>query len=515
VSALVELRDVFRVYPTAEGGVAALQGLTLTVQRGELCVVLGPSGSGKSTLLRIVAGFDKPSAGSVSVAGVDVARLGAWEAGRFRSRAIGYADQHYWRALAGELTARELVGVQLGLAGEARAGREARAGELLERVGLGGRGDAHPRELSGGEQQRVALCAAVASRPQLLIADEPTGELDAATAREVLDLIAELSRAEGGTALVVSHDPASAERADRVVHVRDGRISDERVAGGDDGAIVVGRGGWLRLPEDLLRSAGIDRHATARLQEGGLVVEPSGARVYQTQASSAPAISARPGGARGDCVYQTQSIEARGLTKRYGSATPFERLDATFAPGKLTVVTGPSGSGKTTLLHLLAGLELPDEGDVLVDGISLARLDRTGRAELRRTRLAFVGQTPGLVPFLGARENAELGLELRGLPIEGVEEALAAVGLAEHAERPVGELSAGQRGRAALARALAASPLALVADEPTARLDAANALALGALLADIARTSGTTVVCATHDPLLIEQADAELSLGSA
>ena len=165
--------------------------------------------------------------------------------------------------------------MQLGLAGEPRDRRDARADELLERVGLGARRDAHPRELSGGEQQRVALCAALAGRPQLLIADEPTGELDAATAREVLDLIAELSREEGGTALVVSHDPASAERADRVVHVRDGRVSDERVAGGADGAIVVGRGGWLRLPEELLRSAGIDRHATARLRDGELVVEPA------------------------------------------------------------------------------------------------------------------------------------------------------------------------------------------------------------------------------------------------
>jgi ABC-type lipoprotein export system ATPase subunit len=121
----------------------------------------------------------------------------------------------------------------------------------------------------------------------------------------------------------------------------------------------------------------------------------------------------------------------------------------------------------------------------------------------------------GLVPFLGARENAELGLELRGLPIEGVDAALAAVGLEEHAERPVSQLSAGQRERAALARALAARPLALVADEPTARLDGANALALGALLVEVARSSGTTVICATHDPLLIEQADAELSLGSS
>ena len=165
VTALVELRDLFRVYPSAEGGVAALQGLTLTVQRGELCVVLGPSGSGKSTLLRIVAGFDKPSAGSVSVAGVDVARLGAWEAGRFRSRAIGYADQHYWRALAGELTARELVGVQLGLAGEARDRRDARAGELLERVGLGARARRAParalrRRAAAGRALRRGRAAA-------------------------------------------------------------------------------------------------------------------------------------------------------------------------------------------------------------------------------------------------------------------------------------------------------------------------------------------------------------------
>jgi ABC-type lipoprotein export system ATPase subunit len=156
---------------------------------------------------------------------------------------------------------------------------------------------------------------------------------------------------------------------------------------------------------------------------------------------------------------------------------------------------------------------------VLVGGVSLGTLDRAGRAELRRRAIAFVGQTAGLVPFLGARENAELTLSLRGIDpadaADRVAEALAAVGLGEHAERAIGELSAGQRERAALARALAARPLVLIADEPTARLDAANALGLGAMLAEVARASGTTVICATHDPLLIEQADAELSLGSA
>ena len=514
MSALVQVEDVFRVYPSPEGGVAALQGLSLAVEQGELCVVLGPSGSGKSTLLRIVAGFDRPSAGSVQVAGVDVPRLGNGAAARFRSRAIGYADQHYWRALAGELTARELVGVQLGLAGEPADVREARADELLERVGLGDRSDAHPRELSGGEQQRIALCAALAARPALVIADEPTGELDAATAREVLQLIAELVRESGSTALVVSHDPMSAEVADRVVHVRDGRISDERVTAGGaaDGAIVVGRGGWLRLPEDVLRAAGIDRHARAELRGRDLVLEPAGASVPVSQAPE-PA----PQAAQRACVPGTQapSVAVRGLTKRFGSTAPIDRLDAAFEPGSLTVVTGPSGSGKTTLLLLLAGLELPDEGEVLLDGTSLGELDRAGRAEVRRTAVAFVGQTAGLTPFLGARENIELALELRGLPAGEATAALDAVGLGEHADRPVSELSAGQRERAALARAIAVRPRVIVADEPTARLDAANALALGALLADIARTTGATVICATHDPLLIEQADAELPLRSS
>jgi peptide/nickel transport system ATP-binding protein len=513
VTALVQIDDVFRVYPSPEGGVAALQGLSLAVEQGELCVVLGPSGSGKSTLLRIVAGFDRASAGGVRVAGVDVGALRARRVAGFRSRTIGYADQHYWRALAGELTARELVGVQLGLAGVDGRSRAARADELLERVGLAPRRDAHPRELSGGEQQRIAISAALAARPALLIADEPTGELDAATAREVLALIAELVREEGSTALVVSHDPASAERADRVIHVRDGRISDERIAGASgDGAIVVGRGGWLRLPEAVLRAAGIDRHASAELRGGEVVLQPAGESVTVSQA---PQLA--PEAAQRACVTGTQAsiLATRGLTKRFGSTTPIDRLDTSFAPGRLTVVTGPSGSGKTTLLLLLAGLELPDEGDVVLDGVSLATLDRAGRAEVRRTTLAFVGQTAGLAPFLSARENAELALELRGLPLEHAAVALEAVGLAEHAERPVSMLSAGQRERAALARAIAVQPRVIVADEPTARLDGANALALGALLADVARTSGATVICATHDPLLIEQADAELALRSS
>ena len=206
------------------------------------------------------------------------------------------------------------------------------------------------------------------------------------------------------------------------------------------------------------------------------------------------------------------------MRRSFGAATALDGVTAVFAAGRVCVVTGPSGSGKTTLLHLLAGLDVPDDGEILLDGRPLSTLDRAGRAEERRLRLAFIPQTVGLVPFLGARENVELALALRGHGSgesrTRASEALTAVGLAEHAERPVAELSAGQRERAAIARALAARPLVVVADEPTARLDAANALAVGTLFAELARTTGTAFVCATHDPLLVELADDVLALGS-
>ena len=194
---LVELRDVFVVHPSEDGGVAALQGLTLSVEQGEVCVVLGPSGAGKSTLVRVVAGLERPSAGRVVVDGLDLGAASRAAVERHRARVVGYADQHYWRSLADDLTAEELVGVPLGLRGRPQAERRGRARALLERVGLLDRAGARPRELSGGEQQRIALCAAIAHGPALLVADEPTGELDEASARTVLDLLAELAREEG------------------------------------------------------------------------------------------------------------------------------------------------------------------------------------------------------------------------------------------------------------------------------------------------------------------------------
>jgi ABC-type lipoprotein export system ATPase subunit len=505
-SPLVDLRDVFVVHPSEDGGVAALRGMTLAVERGELCVVLGPSGAGKSTLVQVVAGLQRPSAGLALVDGLDIGAAGAAAIASHRARVVGYADQHYWRALSSDLTACELVGLPLGLRGATRQERERRAHGLLERVGLFDRAGARPGELSGGEQQRIALCAAVAHAPALLLADEPTGELDETSARDVLDLLAGLAREERATALVVSHDPASAAVADRVVHVRDGRIGEERRVDEED-TVVIGRGGWLRVPEETLQAAGIGDRAVVHLGRGVVELRPAG------DASPEEAGADVPGTAPG------ARVEARGVTRRFGLETALDRVDATFLPGTLTAVTGPSGSGKSTLLALLAGLDTPDEGEVVIDGVALSALDRDARAAFRRERIGVVGQTPGLSGLLSARENVELMLALRG--IDGVEaheramDALAVVGLVDHAARTVDRLSAGERERVALARALAAGPAVLVADEPTARLDSAATFAIGGLLVDLAREHGTTVICATHDPLLVTLAGAELPLRRA
>jgi ABC-type lipoprotein export system ATPase subunit len=503
VSAAIEVRDLFRIHATPQGDAAALQGLSLTVPEREVLVVLGPSGAGKTTLLRILAGLDRPSAGSVRVFGQELSRLSPRALAGFRARALGYADQHYARALAPELTVRGLVSLRLALAGASRSERLARADELLDRVGLAHTQGRRPFELSGGEQQRIAVCAALAHRPRLLLADEPTGELDAASARAVFELLGELAREAGCTTVIVSHDPACTAIADRTIRIRDGRVSEEEAAGSLGETIVVGRGGWLRLPEELLRRARIGERAAARLEGGEIVVSPAGEQAPVEQAAPAVERSAVPGSA---------VVEARGLARRYGAATALAGVHATAAAGALTVVTGPSGSGKSTFLHLVAGLDRPTEGDVAVLGTSLGALDRDARAAFRREHIAVVAQQTALVAFLSARENVELGLALRGRT-GGALEALAAVGLAERAEQRVARLSAGEQVRVAIARALAAGPALLIADEPTARLDQANALAVAALLARLARETGTAVLCATHDPLVIEQADAEIPLG--
>jgi energy-coupling factor transport system ATP-binding protein len=517
----IDVRDVFRVHSTPEGDAAALQGLSLAVREREVVTVLGPSGAGKSTLLRLLAGLERPSAGAVRVLGDDLGKLPARRLADYRAANLGYVDQHYVRALAPELSARELVALQLGLRGSPEAMRFARADALLERVGLASKRDRRPRELSGGEQQRVALCAALAHEPRIFLADEPTGELDAETADQVYDLVGELVREQGCTTLLVSHDPESAKVADRIIRIRDGRVSEEWDRGDESpDTIVVGRGGWLRLPEDLLLRAGIGDRASAALDDGRVVVTPAPGTGTRTGTSRVSVLTREDGPATAAATARVTPagelvVRVRRLAKSYGETRVLDGLDADFSGGRLYAVTGPSGSGKTTFLHLLAGLDLPDAGTVEVDGVELTSLDRAERAAHRRRTIAYVGQQVGLVPHLSAVENVELALTIRGIAESRAEalHALEAVGLAERATQRVARLSQGERARVAIARAVATQPKLLLADEPTSRLDGANAIAVAHLLARLARDTGAAVLCATHDPLVIEQADEQLRVG--
>jgi len=219
----IECRSVVRRLPSGGREIAVLDGVDLRIQAGEFVAILGPSGSGKSTLLALLAGLDRPTSGSVLLDGRDLGPMDEDALALLRRRGVGFVFQSF--QLLGNLTARENVLLPRELNGV--EGARDRTDDLLRRVGLGDRGHHYPSQLSGGEQQRVALARAFAPRPAILLADEPTGNLDAATGHAALDLLADLREKEGATLVLVTHDPEVAARADRRIHLRAGRIERE------------------------------------------------------------------------------------------------------------------------------------------------------------------------------------------------------------------------------------------------------------------------------------------------
>jgi len=219
---VVQARDVLREYRMGAAVVRALRGVSLDVLDGEFVAIVGPSGCGKSTLLNLLGVIDRPTGGQVRIQGRDVGALSDRAATDFRLRHIGFVFQRFY--LLPTLSARENIELPMAEAGVKAGPRRSRAMELLRYVGLGARSTHRPAELSGGEQQRVAIARALANDPALLLADEPTGELDAGTGADVIDLFHRL-HADGTTLIVVTHDEALAASAQRVVHMRDGEIA--------------------------------------------------------------------------------------------------------------------------------------------------------------------------------------------------------------------------------------------------------------------------------------------------
>ncbi len=227
---VIRIRSLSKSYRRGDQTIPVLEGVDLDVQAAEFVALMGPSGSGKSTLLNLIAGIDKPSSGSIEIGGVDIARLSEGELADWRASHVGFIFQFY--NLMPVLTAFENVELPLLLTGLSRAQRHQHVNAALQMVRLTDRMDHYPNELSGGQQQRVAIARALVTDPMLIVADEPTGDLDRTTAEEVLDLLDELHRELGKTIVMVTHDPKAAARARRLVHLEKGvLVPDEALAG--------------------------------------------------------------------------------------------------------------------------------------------------------------------------------------------------------------------------------------------------------------------------------------------
>jgi putative ABC transport system ATP-binding protein len=218
---LIDIRGVWRVYQLGHVTVEALRGVDLLIRQGEFVAIVGPSGSGKTTLMNLIGCLDRPSAGSYRLAGNEVSELDDDALARVRSRTIGFVFQSY--NLLSRTTALDNVETPLLYQGVKRAERQRRATEALTALGMGERLRHQPSELSGGQQQRVAIARALVTRPALILADEPTGNLDSASGAEVMRILSDLHRS-GRTVVLITHDPEVANAADRQVHVRDGRL---------------------------------------------------------------------------------------------------------------------------------------------------------------------------------------------------------------------------------------------------------------------------------------------------
>ena len=513
------ISDAFVAYPSPAGTVMALRGLDLTVHPGERVLVQGPNGSGKSTMLRLLTGEQAATAGSVKVGGTELDRLGARARRRWRVRGVGLVDQHARRALLPEWPVLDNVALQLRLGGMAPAAARARAGATLERLGLTELAGRDVGPLSGGEAQRVAICAALAHEPFLLLADEPTGELDDDSARDVCALLARAGGPGGTALLLVSHDDRAADLVDRAVRVRDGRLAEqwrpsERPVREEQ---VMDAHGWVRIPPQLLAGPG-----RLRAEPSG-AVDPGAVRLTPTTAVLA---TPRPDDAAPVPVAtlppadtgRPELLALSGVGVRFGSHTLFQNLDLTVRTGDWVVVRGPSGSGKSTLLGLAAGLTDPDAGTVALGGQPVRPLSRTARAELRGRLLAMALQGTFLADALTVQENLQFARDLRPPeltarddPSSNIDALVAALGLARLIHQPVGLLSGGERQRVALARCLVSAAPLLILDEPTSQQDEASAVLVAGILTQAVR-AGRGVVAASHDDTFTAAADQVLRL---
>ncbi len=340
---LILCDGLVKIYKVQDLEVVALQGLDLMVDRGEMMAIVGPSGSGKSTLMNILGGLDRPSAGKAIVDGQDLLKLSSFALTRYRRQKVGFVWQQPSRNLIPYLSVHENVELPMIVAGMPHAERKAWTRELLEAVELWDRRDHSLQQLSGGEQQRTAIGVGLANQPVLLLADEPTGEVDTATAETIMDTLRRLNREYGLTIVTVTHDVRVSDQVDRVVTIRDGMTSSERVrrlhdveeiAGDADSSereaaqvsyheyVVLDYAGRLQVPREFLDAMGISDRAEIDLTEEGILIKPAeGLADTSAQAARAAEASEQWGPQRGSSDWRLRLGDAaRGLRNLFGGS---------------------------------------------------------------------------------------------------------------------------------------------------------------------------------------------------
>jgi peptide/nickel transport system ATP-binding protein/energy-coupling factor transport system ATP-binding protein len=514
---IVEVRDVFVAYQGAGGSVMALRGSDLTLAVGERLLVQGPNGSGKSTLLRVITGEQPVAAGTVVVSGTALHELNSSQRREWRARSVGFVDQFASRGLLPELSVVQNVALQLRLTGVLQAEAERRARATCARLEVDRLLDRPVQQLSGGEAQRVAVCAAVAHEPRLLLADEPTGELDERSAGEVYDLLARIA-ADGTGVILVSHDPRAVASTDRAVRIRDGRAAEQWRPGSAVVEQLPDSRGWIRVPREQHPELDPVPPLEARRTDSGLLLVP---RAPAEPVSDLPSRSLPPVARPADQVLASVA----GLTAGYGDRTVLDRLDLTLRTWAWTAITGPSGAGKSTLISALSGLLPTRAGTVTVGDGQWDGRSRGARAEHRCRWVALLPQRPVMLEALTVRENLQLTAGIRGPAVAPsdpavansadlgrvIEELADRLALTRLLDQPVQLLSGGERQRAALARALISSAPLLLLDEPTSQQDDSSVDRVIQVLTE-ETAAGRSVLTASHDSRVLSAATIVLEL---
>jgi energy-coupling factor transport system ATP-binding protein len=417
-----------------------------------------------------------------------------------RRESIGIITQHSGDDLAPELTCEQNVALQPSRPEMSTIERRDATADALRAVGAAHLAHRRPSGLSHGEIQRVGIAVAVAHRPRLIVADEPTGQLDVANADAMLDVLAALATETGATLVIATHDEAAARLADRVITIADGRLSEERRRGDARPSAVVDEHGWLRIPRHAREHARIGGRATLTEVDNGLVVtaraDNSGTAHVDRPApvQRTASLSRQSGSTRREPAVRT----LREVTKSIGDVEVLEGVSLTIERSQITAIVGRSGSGKSTLLSMLSGYLPPTSGTV--------------ESPAGAVEVSVCPAVPAFPDGLTAREVLDLTVRIQRQepnPLQR-DELLKRLGMQDLQDRVTTELSGGERQRLAIARCLIVDASLMLLDEPTAQLDRRNAQRVIDLLTDAA--CGAAVVCATHDAELIRQGDAIYSL---